>query len=1232
MLSLACSADGQTVLAGSYSNIWISQDAGASWNQATWPQPAANQFGVPGSLGGWCVLDIAIFEGWRVDRHPRQLGVLTSSGRQDIVGFGDGGVWTALSAGDGSFQAPGNVIVNFGYNAGGWQVDQHPRFLADLSGNGRADIIGFGEAGVWTALSNGDGTFQEPKFVLADFGINAGGWQVDQHPRLLADLTGNGRADIVGFGDAGVWTALSNGDGTFQAPKFVLADFGINAGGWQVDKHPRLLADLTGNGRADIVGFGDAGVWTALSNGDGTFQAPKFVLADFGINAGGWQVDQHPRLLADLTGNGRADIIGFGDAGVWTALSNGDGTFQAPNFVLAAFGVNAGDWEVDKNPRFLADLTGDGRADIIGFGDAGVWTALSNGDGSFQPARFVIADFGYQAGGWQVDKHPRFPADLSGNGRADIVGFGDAGVWTALSNGDGTFQNPQFVLAQFGCLLSALALTRFDRESMDAGIWRSSDAGANWTQVYNYQRNVTDQDPQPPPPAAGQLAKAPGNDHLMYAACGNALAVSRDAGSTFTNVAVTGATSSDQFFHVAIGQPSADPNLPTSIYTLANGVMFVSLDGGSIWTRDLGNISLLAGAAVSTFVSTAPACMVVSPQSNLELFVVVNDQANFNNQDLFHADYTQFSSTQASVWTPMIAPPPANQFPQRPFEDSGCVCIAVTAPGQGDLIFFNPMRTNAYVGPLNPKSARDWIPLDQGPGLGILGPGNVHVDLHGIILSPDFSASLSAGIDGGNYRLKTGTVWLLSDGGIYKSTDGGIHFQQASNNVHTLASVCVAGVAISGKGTALSINHGDNDGFFSLDDGAHWASQDYGGGDNDCAYADPLRPHSMLVYTPRSFGSDNRTTKLAVYETSPGNLPDARMGTNQAHYIPGPPAGSKLNCTSGFGIRGSRPMILNSPADNPANPGDYVFVLLTTSGSGATRSLVVRTQKMLQIGNGADWLTNTTDPSALVFQQGPDLPHTDLEILQASGGHASPVFYAGGNGANELWKWTSGMANWTRIVPASNANAALRFFVSPYDPSVIYLLDAANIRRSDDGGNSWQTDINLEKQLSANYRVPIARAPQSDLNDKPIEAALVDMAFDAGNPNIRFAIGQAGAFTTRDGVCWTRLLDTGALPCRPMNCYYDSIGTPGGALYVSMSVRGLIKISPLVALTLVTVPSVVNSLVALAVSQIKAAHLVPSFSSLHQSGSWVSSQSPVAGEQVPPGTTVTLTLHTGPIP
>src|SRR5688572_28285979 len=203
------------------------------------------------------------------------------------------------------------VVANFGFDAGGWRVDRHPRFLADVTGDGRSDVVGFGNAGVWIARSNGDGTFQPAQLAIANFGHDAGGWRVDRHPRFVVDLTGDGRADIVGFGDGGVWVARNNGDGTFAAPTLVLADFGFTAGGWRVDRHPRVLADVTGDGRPDIVGFGDGGVWVARNNGDGTFAAAQLTLANFGFTAGGWRVERHPRFVVDLTGDGRADIVGF---------------------------------------------------------------------------------------------------------------------------------------------------------------------------------------------------------------------------------------------------------------------------------------------------------------------------------------------------------------------------------------------------------------------------------------------------------------------------------------------------------------------------------------------------------------------------------------------------------------------------------------------------------------------------------------------------------------------------------------------------------------------------------------------------------------------------------------------------------------------------------------------------------------------------------------------------------
>jgi hypothetical protein len=206
-------------------------------------------------------------------------------------------VWVSLNTGNGTFAQPQLVLNNFAYSAGGWRVEKHPRFLADLTGDGRADIVGFGDAGVWVSLNTGNGTFAQPQMVVNNFAYSAGGWRVEKHPRFLVDVTGDGRADIVGFGDGGVWVSRNNGNGTFTQPQLVVNNFGYSAGGWRVEKHPRQVAKLTDIRRGDILGFGDAGVWVSLNIGNAAFGQPQNVLGNFGYSAGGWRVEKHPRRV-----------------------------------------------------------------------------------------------------------------------------------------------------------------------------------------------------------------------------------------------------------------------------------------------------------------------------------------------------------------------------------------------------------------------------------------------------------------------------------------------------------------------------------------------------------------------------------------------------------------------------------------------------------------------------------------------------------------------------------------------------------------------------------------------------------------------------------------------------------------------------------------------------------------------------------------------------------------------
>ena len=71
----------------------------------------------------------------------------------------------------------------------------------------------------------------------------------------------------------------------------VIGDFAYSSGGWRIDKHIRYLADIRNIGRADIVGFGDAGVLVSRNNGGLNFSPATLALNDFGYNAGGWRLD-----------------------------------------------------------------------------------------------------------------------------------------------------------------------------------------------------------------------------------------------------------------------------------------------------------------------------------------------------------------------------------------------------------------------------------------------------------------------------------------------------------------------------------------------------------------------------------------------------------------------------------------------------------------------------------------------------------------------------------------------------------------------------------------------------------------------------------------------------------------------------------------------------------------------------------------------------------------------------
>lgn len=292
----------------------------------------------------------------------------------------------------------------------------HLRRMADVNGDGKADIIGFYSDKVYVSLSHGNG-FGTPTVWTSQFTTS---WNTN-HVRTVADVNGDGKADIIGFEDSKVYVALSNGSNFSPATEWTSAF----TNGWSNSKHIRYVADVNGDGKSDIIGFGDSKVYVALSYGNGFRPATEWTSAF----TSGWSNtnNKHIRTVADVNGDGRADIVGFGDSRIYVALSNGSSFRPATEWTSAFTGL----WNTTNHVRKVKDVNGDGRADIIGFGDSKIYVALSNGS-SFQSAKVWSSRF---TSGWSNSKNVRTIGDVSGDGKGDIIGFGNDKVVVDLSNG-----------------------------------------------------------------------------------------------------------------------------------------------------------------------------------------------------------------------------------------------------------------------------------------------------------------------------------------------------------------------------------------------------------------------------------------------------------------------------------------------------------------------------------------------------------------------------------------------------------------------------------------------------------------------------------------------------------------------------------------------------------------------------------------------------------------------------
>jgi hypothetical protein len=251
---------------------------------------------------------------------------------------------------------------------------------------------------------------------------------------MVGDVNGDGKDDVVGCTLDGVLVALAREDGFgFDPPAYWSSEFSMqSAYAFDATRHRRKLVDVNGDGQKDLVGFHDQEVIVAKSRGS-SFAPAETWLYGLGYSEG-WMHPQALILFGDVDGAFGQDILAFGEDGLYLSRSFHNGFTQPQKqFSGMGYGLAGGQWDLVHDPRKVGDVTGDGLADIIGFGRDGVWLAEAEPDFStgqyFKPPRLWYNEFGQDAGGWHGDLHVRGLSDLNGDGILDVMGFGEEGLY-----------------------------------------------------------------------------------------------------------------------------------------------------------------------------------------------------------------------------------------------------------------------------------------------------------------------------------------------------------------------------------------------------------------------------------------------------------------------------------------------------------------------------------------------------------------------------------------------------------------------------------------------------------------------------------------------------------------------------------------------------------------------------------------------------------------------------------
>jgi hypothetical protein len=311
--------------------------------------------------------------------------------------------------------------------------------LADVNGDGMADIIGRNAEGVHVALSTGLGFANEEIWSREFSDMN--GWNAAEYNSTIrwADVNGDHKADLIIRSSEGIRVALSTGNGFEQSTLWTNYFSDDPMQQWKkVDGYSGTIcvADVNGDGLADIVARGPRGIYVSLSSSN-SFLPPVIWSSEFSDQSNiAWKESKYSSTfqLADVNGDGRADLIVRGPKGMLVSLSTGNG-FRHASLWTSSFSDASG-WGNDVKyygAIRLGDVNGDGMADIIANADDGMHVLLSSGHSFLEDIIWYHSEFKENSGSEPPFSTTLQCADINGDHRCDFIIRSKEGIGGAVA-------------------------------------------------------------------------------------------------------------------------------------------------------------------------------------------------------------------------------------------------------------------------------------------------------------------------------------------------------------------------------------------------------------------------------------------------------------------------------------------------------------------------------------------------------------------------------------------------------------------------------------------------------------------------------------------------------------------------------------------------------------------------------------------------------------------------------